>query len=375
MNEPRCNQAGRANHRLSPWLTYALSLVASSACMADDHMDQPGRVAAEFIYESAPFPECHASTIVETGGTLVVAWFGGTHEKHPDVGIWLSRREAGRWTTPKQVANGEQYHEVDGAVHRFPTWNPVLFQPAEGPLLLFYKVGPSPSTWWGMLTTSSDGGGTWNEPRRLPDGILGPIKNKPVQLAGGDLLCPSSTESTDKLSAWRIHFERTSDLGRTWRRTKAVNDGGKFGAIQPSILSHGDGKLQAIGRTRQGKIFQTWSDDGGDHWQPLTATSLPNPNSGIDAVTLADGRHLVVYNHASAGRSPLNVAISGDGLDWQAALILEDAPGEYSYPAVIQTGDGLVHITYTWKRQRMRHVVVDPQAIEPRVLRDSQSPN
>lgn len=133
--------------------------------------------------------------------------------------------------------------------------------------------------------------------------------------------------------------------------------------------------MQAIGRTRQGKIFQTWSDDGGDRWQALSATSLPNPNSGIDAVTLADGRQLVVYNHTSAGRSPLNVAISGDGHDWQAALVLEDTPGEYSYPAVIQTGDGLVHITYTWKRQRVRHLVVDPQALEPRAMRDGQWPD
>jgi predicted neuraminidase len=344
-------------------------------------MRQPGMVAAEFIYETAPFPECHASTIAETGDTLVAAWFGGKHEKHPDVGIWVSRREAGRWTAPEEVATGEQYREIDGTVHRYPTWNPVLFQPAEGPLLLFYKVGPSPSTWWGMLTTSSDGGRIWSEPRRLPEGILGPIKNKPVQLPGGDLLCPSSTESPDKPSVWRIHFERTSDLGRTWRRTAAV-DGGKFSAIQPSILRHGDGRLQAIGRTRQGKIFQTWSSDGGDHWQALSATSLPNPNSGIDAVTLANGRHLVVYNHTSTGRSPLNVAISDDGLAWQAALvledgiledgILEDGPGEFSYPAVIQTGDGLVHITYTWKRQRVRHVVVDPKALEPRAMPDGQ---
>jgi predicted neuraminidase len=369
----RARHAARRNC-LAAW-PYALSLVALWPCLAADPMRQPGMVAAEFIYETAPFPECHASTIAETSSALVVTWFGGTHEKHPDVGIWVSRREAGHWTAPAEVATGEQYREIDGPVQRYPTWNPVLFQPAQGPLLLFYKVGPSPSTWWGMLTTSSDGGCTWSEPRRLPEGILGPIKNKPVQLPGGDLICPSSTESTDKPSVWRIHFERTGDLGRTWRRTAPVSDGMRFNAIQPSILRHVDGSLQAIGRSRQGKLFQTWSSDGGDHWQALTATNLPNPNSGIDAVTLADGRHLVVYNHTSSGRSPLNVAISNDGLDWKAALVLEDTPGEYSYPAVIQTGDGLVHITYTWQRQRVRHVVVDPNAIEPRPMRDGKWPD
>ncbi len=95
---------------------------------------------------------------------------------------------------------------------------------------------------------------------------------------------------------------------------------------------------------------------------------LPNPNSGIDAVTLRDGRHLLVYNHTPAGRSPLNVAVSKDGRKWQAALDLERDQGEYSYPAVIQAGDGKVHITYTWQRQRVRHVTVDPDRLELKAL-------
>src|SRR5438128_190860 len=111
-------------------------------------------VSAEYIYEQAPFPSCHASTIVETtNGHLVAAWFGGTDEKNPDVGIWLSHRQKDRWSTPVEVANG-----VQSATNRYPTWNPVLFQPRSGPLLLFYKVGPSPSRWWGMMTTSKDNG-------------------------------------------------------------------------------------------------------------------------------------------------------------------------------------------------------------------------
>src|SRR5690349_1115691 len=151
--------------------------------------ESPAIVKSEFIYESAPFPSCHASTLVETKDGLVAAWFGGTHEKHPDVSIWSARLQGDRWTAPVEVANGVQ---TDGM--RFPTWNPVLFQPKTGPLLLFYKVGPSPSEWWGMLMTSQDGGKTWAKPERLPNGILGPIKNKPVQLASGDILCPTSSE-------------------------------------------------------------------------------------------------------------------------------------------------------------------------------------
>ncbi len=312
---------------------------------------------SEFIYETAPFPSCHASTIVEpAGGGLVAAWFGGTREKHPDVGIWVSRQIDGRWTVPVEVANGVQ---DDGSRH--PCWNPVLFQPSDGPLMLFYKVGPDPRSWWGMLRLSDDGGATWGDARRLPDGIVGPIKNKPVQLPGGDLLSPSSSED----QGWRVHFERSSDQGRTWSSTGPINDGVEVGAIQPSILIHGSNDLQAVGRTQQGKLFTLRSDDSGRTWGRLTLTDLPNPNSGTDAVTLKDGRHLLIYNHTAKGRSPLNLAFSRDGNVWSDPLVIESDPGEYSYPAIIQTRDGLVHATYTWKRQRVKHIVIDPKALTP----------
>ncbi len=332
---------------------------------------QSGLVTSGFIYETAPFPQCHASTIAESKSGMVAAWFGGTREKHPDVGIWVSRLQRGKWTSPVEVANGVQYLKADGSAHRHPCWNPVLFQPRKGPLMLFYKVGPDPRTWWGMLTTSTDGGKTWSAPRRLPEHIDGPVKNKPVQLANGDILCPSSTEH----DGWRVHFERSSDLGRTWSRTDAVNDGKEFSAIQPSILFLGGDRLLALGRTRQGKVFQVTSDDLGKTWGVMTATTLPNPSSGTDAVTLKDGRHLLVYNHVAKGRSPLNVAVSTDGQNWQAALVLEDEPGEYSYPAVTQAKDGRVHITYTWKRQRVKHVVVDPAKLQLRPMPDGAWPN
>jgi predicted neuraminidase len=319
---------------------------------------KPGMVRAEFIFTEADFPQCHASTIAESTDGLVAAFFGGTKEKDPDVGVWVSRQEDGKWTRPVEAANGVS---PDGK--RYPCWNPVLFQTGGGPLLLFYKVGPSPSEWWGMVIMSRDGGRTWSEPRRLPEGQAGPIKNKPIQLADGSLLCGSSTED----DGWRVHMERVGDRGRSWTKTEPLNDGTAIGAIQPTILRHGPETLQILCRTRQGKIADAWSGDGGESWGEMTLTSLPNPNSGIDAVTLADGRHLLVYNHTTtvAGRwggprSPLNAAVSRDGKTWRAAMVLEKEPGEFSYPAVIQTSDGLVHATYTWKRRRVKHVVIDP---------------
>jgi predicted neuraminidase len=344
---------------LPPKLRSALSVAAMSVLFtggrtesigADDPATQPGIVKSEFIYDTASFPKCHASTISESKGRLIAAWFGGTDEGRPDVGIWVAGHDGTAWTKPVEVANG-----IDGD-KRYPCWNPVLFQPAKGPLLLFYKVGPSPSRWWGMLTTSEDGGKTWSAPRRLPDPFLGPIKNKPIEWPQGVLLCPSSTEN----QGWRVHFERTADLGTSWEMIGPINDGVTFGVIQPSLLTYRDGRLQALCRSKQAKIVESWSSDGGKTWSKLAATALPNPNSGIDGVTLADGRQLLVYNHTRRGRSPLNVAVSDDGVAWRSALTLEAQPGEFSYPAVIQGRDGLVHITYTWNRTRIRHVVVDP---------------
>lgn len=315
---------------------------------------QTGWVRGELIFplDNRPTPGCHASTIEQTGdGQIVAAWFAGTDEGEDDVGIWVSHLENGRWSSPVEVANG-----VMSVQKRYPCWNPVLFQPKEGPLVLFFKVGPTPSQWWGEWTVSEDGAKTWTPPRRLPPHVMGPIKNKPIQLDDGRILCPSSSEH----QGWQVHVEVTRDL-KEWEVIGPLNDGKDIGVIQPTILTYPNGRLQMLCRTRRaGFIAQTWSTDSGKTWSPLEATTLPNPNAGIDAVTLRDGRQLLVFNNTPKGRTPLNVAISRDGRQWDVVVTLEDQPGEYSYPAVIQTADGLVHTTYTYLRQSIKHVVLDP---------------
>ena len=307
-----------------------------------------------FVFEQAPFASAHASTIAETPRGLIAAWFGGPQEGHPEVGIWLAYALANTWSEPVEVARG-----VDRQSRRQPCWNPVLHQLKAGPLLLFYKVGPSPRRWWGMLMRSPDHGRSWAEPERLPDGILGPIKNKPLELADGALLCPSSTEDR----GWRCHLERTPDLGVSWQRLPELSAPWRFGAIQPCLLAWPDGRMQLLCRTRNGVIGEAWSTEGGRVWTRLRATDLPNPDSGIDAVMLRDGRALLVYNAARQGRTPLNLALSDDGRSWRPSRVLEDGPGEFSYPAVIQGGDARIHITYTWNRRRIRHASFTPEEL------------
>jgi predicted neuraminidase len=344
-----------------------------------DLMAQPGIVKAQFIFEKAPFRSCHASTIAETKDYFVTAFFGGTNEGNEDVGIWLCRKEKDReaWSAPVEVANGIQYHLLGSdKTQRYPCWNSVLYQAKDGPLLLFYKVGPRPRSWWGMLTESSNQGASWSQPRRLPEGIIGPVRAKPVMLAGGKLLCGSSTED----QGWRVHIEMTPDLGKTWSRTEMLNDGKEFDAIQPTILRYPDGRIQILCRSR-GILRHAWSNDSGVTWSPLEPSILPNPSAGIDAVTLADGRQLLVYNHSKQGRNKLNVAVSTDGENWKAALKLEDGTGDDgktaygAYPATILASDGLVHITYTWRRQTINYVVIDPEKLVLRDIPDGQWPD
>lgn len=326
-------------------------------------------VLEEFIAAQPPTPQSHASTLVETrDGALLAAWFGGEREGAADVGIWLARRGAEGWLPPRRVADGMQNNRMQDNGGPQPAWNPVLFQPAQGPLQLYYKVGPNPRQWWGMLTVSSDDGAHWSAPRRLPDGTLGPIKNKPLQLPNGRILAPSSSE--DEAGGWRVHIETSDDNGVRWQRGSALNDPAQIGAIQPSLLRYRDGCLQALGRSKQNRVFSVFSGDDGATWGAMALLDIENPNAGTDAVMLRDGRALLVYNPTLAGkdwwegRGVLAVALSDDGLRWRRVLTLEDSPkDEFSYPAVIRTRDGLVHISYTWKRRRIKHVALDPRLL------------
>jgi predicted neuraminidase len=322
----------------------------------------------EFIYDAAPFPSCHASTIVETAaGEFLAAWFGGSAEGNPDVAIWGARRAAAGWSEPFELAREPN----------IAAYNPVLFFTRDRTLWLYYKFGPSPQTWTAARMSSRDQGRTWTAAEHLPAGLLGPIKNKPLVLADGTVISGTSTES---YRSWACWVERSTDHGRTWTKhgpipgpppagpgaggPAAVPDSAAWrsthGIIQPAIVPLQDGRLRMLVRSTAdiGRVAQADSTDGGRTWSAARPTALPNPNSGIDAVGLRDGRIVLVYNHTSRGRSPLNVAVSADGDNWNSFLALETEPGEFSYPAVIQSSDGNVHVTYTWNRRKIRHVEI-----------------
>ena len=317
------------------------------------------KVTEELIFQDAPFQQCHASTIAEiSGARIMAAWFAGKHEGSNDVCIWSSVLTNGKWSEPRKLADGKTDEET-----AYPLWNPVLFMNKSGKLFLYYKMGRSPREWWGMEMSSLDGGKTWTAPKRLPDGILGPIKNKPVELAGGIILSPSSTETTKR---WKAHIERSTDGGETWTRIP-VDEKGGYDVIQPSVMVYPDGKIQLLCRSKHGVVMESWSSDQGLSWTSLVKTSLLNPNSGTDGVSLASGEQLLVYNPQIPGndwfngRYKLALTESTDGKDWLDQLMLEDGKEteEFSYPAIIQSQDGKIHITYTYDRKNIKYVVLE----------------
>ena len=355
------------NARLCVQLGLVSVLLVGSHGAAQDLIRPAGFIRQhEFVHTEAPFASAHASTIVETPSrVLMVAWFGGTAEGRPDVRIWLSRRLPGqRWSPPVPVSDSLN----------MPAWNPVLFQDG-GRTWLFFKIGPSPREWVGAYRTSDDAGASWNPAVYLPAGLSGPVRTKPIRLSDGTWLAGTSVEAgyesdipaAAPYKSWAGWVERSTDHGVTWTRHGPITVAGEpFGVIQPALWETPRGEVRMLLRStdRIGRLVASSSRDGGLTWEPGRPTRLPNPNAGIDVVRLQDGRLVLVYNHLSRGRDSLHLAVSADDGDtWADPIFLNGGPGEYSYPAVIQTADGHLHITYTWRRTHIRHLVVDPRIL------------
>ncbi len=357
-----------------------------------------------FLYDGAVPPTCHAATIVEAdNGDMIAAFFGGTHEGHPDSNIWMCRRQKkdSAWTTPQVLCDGVWTKYTDAAFNydpykekiknrdsmfvntswlpvaannskplwglkvRKPCYNPVLYKTGNGNIVLDYKIGSNMQDWTGWEVRSRNNGKNWSRPRILAKGAedrhltLGPIKNKPL-VNQGRIIAGSSTEVT--YDSWKVHFEISDDDGSTWAKREVNCDG--IMCIQPAVLNLGNGHLKAYCRTRHNVLSVTESHDNGWNWTPMRLTSFPNNDSGIDAVTLRDGRHLIIYNDSGENgrRSPLSIAISSDGENWTKLLDLEpDDRREYSYPCIYQASDNTIWVLYTWHRKKIAYAIIELQ--------------
>jgi predicted neuraminidase len=311
----------------------------------------------------------HASTVVELkGGDLLVAWFTGPGEGNPEVVIRGARFSQGKWSDPFELAHAD----------RLACWNPVLFHTKNGRLWLYYKYGTTPRTWLGARKWSDDEGQTWSPAENLPAGILGPIKDKPLVLGDGAIVSGSSVEmpqDAPEIGRWSAWIERSADSGATWTKFGPVTlsaemdlpDAGApaparphrtIGIIQPSVVQIKGRHLRFYARSQSKaqKIAAADSYDAGKTWSNLHFIDLPNPNSGIDAVRLRDGRIVLDFNNTTTGRTPLNLAVSRDGEHFRVFKTLEDAPGQYSYPAIIQARNGDLITSYSWRTESIKCV-------------------
>lgn len=316
---------------------------------------------------SLPTEFCHASTVVElASGKRLCCWFGGSHEGREDVAIYISSNAGDGWSTPRKLVDSPAAN-----------WNPVLFK-AQDRLLLFCKYGNAITSWQTLLLESTDQGATWSAPVELVPGDCsggrGPVRNKPIRLSNGWIIAGGSTEA----GIWQAFADISKDEGATWQRTAPIAIAGLTysgektaessiavsqqsfygrGVIQPSLWESAPGQVHMLLRSSEGYIYRSDSQDYGLTWTDAYSIGEPNNNSGLDLVRCSnDGCLYLVCNPVAANwglRSPLSLLKSRDnGATWQRVLDLETQPGEFSYPAIIETGDGLC-ITYTWNRQNI----------------------
>jgi predicted neuraminidase len=308
-------------------------------------------------------PSVHVSSLCELpGGGLAAAWYGGTREGARDVAIYLATCEPGAdtWSAPQPLVTRESAaRETFRYVKK--VGNPLLFAGTNGQVCLLY-VSIAVGGWSGSslnLKQSFDSGRTWSWSRRLG---LSPcfnvselVKNGPTRLADGGWVVPIYHELLGKFP--ELLWLHADAAGVTAVKSRPF--GGQT-AFQPALVALDAEQALLLCRTA-GSLRETYlarTDTTARHWTPPQPTGLPNPDSGLDALRLSDGRLLLAFNDTPAGREVLRLAWStDDGRNWTRAATLADDPGaEFSYPFLLQTRDGLVHVSYTWKRRGIKHV-------------------
>jgi predicted neuraminidase len=297
--------------------------------------------------DAVRYPYNHAATIVELeGGDLLVAWGAGSRELGPDTQIVASRRSASTktWSAPAVIADKPDRADA----------NPVLFTETSGAVHLFHVEMFGETFCLGRVVEriSRDGAATWGEPRIALEAVCTMVKNKPLRTSTGRWVLPAYQEAIYQSQFW------TSDDGVKWTASSPLltllNNN-----LQPSVVECSDGTLLALMRCAGNGRF-TWegrSSDGGKSWSLKDRCDLPNPNSGLDMVRLADGKIVLIYNPSKTDRTPISAAIStDDGKTWSVARTIESGDPQLSYPAVIQTRDGMIHAVYSHRLEHIEHV-------------------
>jgi len=380
--------------------------------LLNTHPEDPAREVADL--PSACVQAHAANLMVLHDGTLACVWFGGSMEGRSDISVYFSRLEAGQWTAPVQLSDDPERSEQ----------NPILFPAPDGALWLLHTAQNAGNQDTAVVRRriSRDNGRTWGPTETLQDAPTGTFVRHPIHVhSDGSWLLPVFTCRTLPGQKWDGSLDesavlRSTDQGGSWQRIEVPDS---LGCVHMSIVPSADGRrLLGFFRSRWADhIYRTTSDDGGLSWSAPEPTVLPNNNSSIQALRLADGRLAMIFNASSAldaterreslydeledegetagatgpeaaeqparrafwgaPRAPMTLALSeDDGLTWPWQRNLEVGDGycmsndsarginrEYSYPSLRQSADGALHVAYTVFRQHIRHGRVMPDWI------------
>ncbi len=298
----------------------------------------------------------HTSSIMALpDGALLVAWGSGSRELGSDTRIVMARRGTGaaEWDSPVVVADKAEFADA----------NCVLYQDDLGRLRLLHSemFGEQFCTSSVVEQTSDDGGVTWTAPRAAISAICTLLRNKPIELRDGRWLLPAYVEATYE-SQFFVSFNRGDD----WLPLSAPQLTLQYGNLQPAVVQRTDGSLFALMRSSGGAGFswQAMSLAGFQWWfAPLEA--LPNPGSGLDMIRLSSGHYIVAYNDSASQRSPLSVALSADeGRTWSRGRVIDDAPGQVSYPSLAEGPDGTIHCSYSFQIEAIKHAAFNRAWVE-----------
>jgi predicted neuraminidase len=297
------------------------------------------------------------------GGDLLAIWYGGRREGSRDVAVYSSRyrRAEGVWSTPGVLIDrGTAERELGRPIKK--VGNAVVFPDGQGRLWMVY-VSVTLGGWSGSslnVKTSGDGGLTWTPSRRLN---LNPflnlsslVRSRPIHAADGRIGLPVYYEMAVKFPQMLWLTPDAGGLAHYHLRSLPSKDD----LIQPTLIPlAGDRVLMMLRDGGDERVLHTAvSEDNGWTWSLPAHSTLPNPDAAVDAVRLSDGRLLLVYNHAEHGRDNLRLALSTDeGRTWQGGVVIESEPSkEFSYPSLVQDERGHLHLTYTWQRERIKHL-------------------
>lgn len=348
---------------------------------APEDNDSP-HMAEEFISNDPGLAMVHVGSICEMAdGSLVASWYGGTREGARDTAIYFAVRAPGEsmsWSRPRVIVNrGSASKEL----HRFvkKVGNSIIFTDPEDRLWLIY-VTIAVGGWSGSslnVKISHDGGTTWTRSQRL---TLSPflnvselVRNNPLPMKGGGFIIPIYHECAGKFPEILWIWGGQRDQRITFRRTRMAG-GRSF--IQPSIVACGSGVARAFYRSCSGDrvVAMATTGDTGATWSEPQNLELPNPDSALNALLLSKGRILLAFNDSKQTRNNLRLAISHDGgATWGRVAEIENSPGqEFSYPYLIRSLDGRIHLVYTWRRKRIKHVVFNETWINAQIEKASK---